>query len=136
MQLGGSPAEQLGQVEVVAHQVLGESARLVVGQLEQRRQLIGVRRQALTLGEQALVVAPEGAQGVAPGVALVGNQLVQHGDRRRLVVTPRVSILEGAAQGGHVREPGPVGEEAPDLEVGILAGLQLAEELHDEAVAE
>jgi hypothetical protein len=47
-----------------------------------------------------------------------------------------VAVLQCAAQGRHVREPGPLGEEAPDLQVGVLARLDLAEQLHDEAVAE
>ena len=71
-----------------------------------------------------------------PRVALVGHELVDDGDRCRLVVARGLAVLEGAAEGGDVREAGPFAEEATDLEVGVLARLHLAEQLHDEAVLE
>src|SRR5207248_1175071 len=94
VQLGRAPPEELGQVEVVAEQVLGQRAGLAVGYFEQRRQVVGIRVEAFALGEQALVVAAERAEGVAPGVALVGDQLVQYGDGSRLVVVIAGSVLE------------------------------------------
>ena len=73
---------------------------------------------------------------MTPRVALVGDELVEDGDGRRLVVADRVAILQRPAEGRDVREAGPLGEKAPDLQVGVLPGLDLAEELHDEALVE
>ena len=136
VQLGRASAQELCQVEIVAHQILGEGTGLGLGQAQDGRQVLDIGVQPLALGQQALVVATQRSEGVAPRVALVGYELVEHGHGRGLVVAPGPAVLEGAAQSGDVREAGPLREEAPDLQVGVLAGFHLAEELHDEAVVE
>ena len=73
---------------------------------------------------------------MGPRVAFVGDQLVDDGDGRRFVVPAGVAVFEGPTQGGRLGEVGTLAEEAPDLEVGVLSRLDLAKQLHDEAVAE
>ena len=82
----------------------------------------------------AVEEAAEGVQRVAPGVPLVGDELLQDAERHRLVAA--VADLQRAGDPRAVAEVGLLGQEAADLEVGVDPRLQLAEELQDQPVAE
>src|SRR5206468_9378966 len=71
---------------------------------------------------------------VAPRFALVRNEALHERDAHRL--PPRYTILERARERCRVRELRALGQEAADLELGIDALGEPAEELQDEPVTE
>src|SRR5271154_84872 len=68
-----------------------------------------------------------------PAVALVFDQTLQHGDGGRFATLP--AERDVAQKRSDPGEVGGLGQEAADLSVWILAGLETSKELQDEFVA-
>jgi hypothetical protein len=79
-------------------------------------------------------VAADGIEGIGPGVAGIGREALQdgHGHERARGL---VAVLERAGHLGRVGEARFLVEEAGDLEIGVEARLEAAEELQEEALA-
>ena len=134
MQFGDALAEQLGRAQGALGHIVGNARKLELGQHDRRGVCVPGRVLGAVLARQRpLVQAPELVARVRPGVALVGDDLVQDRERARLAARRRV--LERAEHHGGVGEPGRV-EVQPELEIGVGARLGTAEDLEDDLVAE
>ena len=141
VQLGGALAEQAHRGQVGADALVELGRRVVAAgglhQLEQRPRRHRRRAEAAPppAGADPLEVAPEGVEREAPGIALVGDEPLQHGQGRRLAAAAAVAQVHPAGDRRHVAEVGRPGQVAADLEVGIDARLELAEQLEHQPVA-
>ena len=117
------------------------------GQVEFRRSLAQhpddrqvIRQSALEadgvlLGHEGhgVELALEGLGGPAPGIALIADEALQNGDRRRRAVF--ADMLHDGRGAAGVLEAGDLGQEAADLDFGMLARLEAAIELEDHVLA-
>ena len=136
MQLGGAPAEQLGRVEVGADELAGR----VVGRLVLGRAPAGRRRRR---GQRVVVPAPRHARSKKrPRASRVKRQASpSFGTKPCRMPSVRLAL---APAGTRARRPRAaraskrrlLGEEAADLEVRVIPGVDAAEQLEDQPVAE
>ena len=92
--------------------------RQAPGFLRERRR----RQHALVVDEAAEIGAGDG-----PGVALVLDEAVRDGERAALFALDQ---FDRAQQIGHVPVAGLLDQKAPDLDLGVNAFVDLAEDLH------
>ena len=83
--------------------------------------------------QDLLRVAGQVVQRVLPGVPLVGDEPLQHGEA---VLLFAVHILQRSGHGRHVGEPRFLAQAPPDLDFRVRALLDLAEHLEDQLVSE
>ena len=88
----------------------------------------------MLLARDLFVVSAENAEDILPALALVGDQRLEQRERRGLESRPEV--LERTQGLRHLREPGPLGQEPADLEVGVHAGIEAAEQLQQDLLPE
>ena len=103
-------------------------------QLEQAGLLLDDSALSKILRRAGLVVAVQLFQGPAPSIAFIGDQALQHGQRRWLL--PFARVLDRTTKGCDMGEVGLLGEVTSDFRVGIGTGLLPTEQLHDQLVAE
>jgi hypothetical protein len=77
------------------------------------------------LARHLLVVAAEDVEDVLPALPLVGDQRLEQGERS--VPVSGALVLELAQSLRDAGEPGPLAEEAADLEVGAHALVEASE---------
>ena len=82
------------------------------------------------VGQQPLLVdqAVERRAGDAPGIALVLDEIVHNGERAAALAFDQ---FERAKQRGRIFEMRHVGQETADLDLGMDAGGDTAQDLHD-----
>ena len=78
----------------------------------------------------------QGIDHVAPPIVLVGDELLQDGDRGGGRAHPIAPVLHAPPAAGGVREVRPLAQEAADLDPGVHALLESPDELHDGPVTE
>src|SRR5262249_7472092 len=124
VELGGAPAEQARRLELRAEQLARQRGRLAMRQLQDalRGQL-----DAMRAGDRLVEEALDLVNGERPGVAVVRDIALDDAHRSRLALL--LAVLQRARHLGDVGEVGMLGEKAPDLELGIDAILQAAEQL-------
>ena len=128
--LGGAAAEECGGVKVEASvfaSFCGDG--LTADAVEKRWR--GSDRTGWWAGYDALVVAAEFVERVLPAIAFVFDQALKHGEGGSFGRSRRLAA-NIAEEGCDAGEVGDFGEEAADFCVGILAGLESAEEFEDE----
>ena len=91
----------------------------------------GVRRFLLPALDRRPVVLDQPLEHGRPRVALVRDELVQHGQRRRLRAVGFVG--DGAGEPGRPRKGRPAGQEVRELELRARPGVEAPEELEDGA---
>ena len=128
--------------EVIRLKGLGRKRHIVGAKSERVVQFGGTLSEAVRKREQLLLgPAPGGMfawdafqafDDIRPAVALVGNQRLQHAERGRHL-PPSPDELDRAEKGGSVPEARHLGQETPDFQLGMDAGLKPPESLQHRA---
>ena len=112
---GGTTTEKAGGLEVGADGILHSWRHLGAGKVEE----VGAAREIkieVGVGVEGVVVGRDGSEGVAPGIALVGDEALEDGEGLGLGDGGGV-VFDGACEGRGVWE-GLLPEEAADLQLG------------------
>jgi len=121
--------------------------KVVAGELRQRRRRLLLRKlehgtirdaqiaQLLRVGQSVLQGSVQTLECVLPCVTPVGNEALENAERAGLFLFAGRCHLDGAGHGRSVEES-MLGQKAADLEVGIDAAFETAEEFHDQLFAE
>src|ERR1700722_18225439 len=133
MELGGSPPEGRGSIEIDAQMVSGHLRDRMLGELERIPQLSArvLWKWKLCRG---LEVAVKLFDGPFPAVAFIGDQALQHCQDRSLGIVRGRLEFNRSGEGRDPIEGCFLGEMSPDLGIRIQPRLQAAEQLQYEAV--
>jgi hypothetical protein len=130
---GGSLTEETGGFGVSAEEIERLAWRFGLGVFDEGS--FGGWGVAMFLGEclDAVIEAAEGIEGMGPGVFAVGDEVGEDGEAHDIVGVG--AVFEGADERwGMGKVLG--GEVTADIEFGVDAGFDAAEELEDETIAE
>src|SRR5687767_8539147 len=75
-------------------------------------------------------LASQRLKGVAPPIALIEDERLEHGERAGVAIAR--TVLDGTVERGRVLKAGLLREEAEDLDLGIYAPLQPTKRLEDQ----
>src|SRR5450432_2425039 len=136
MHLRRAASEELGVSEVRADEDDGERTRWLPRKLERalRRRRLDQFLGGRVLAQDALEVAADGVERVAPRIAGVLGVTLQDRDRRRFAAAI-APIFERARDARRVPELGFFVEEASHLEIGVLTRFQPPEQFQEQALA-
>jgi molybdopterin synthase catalytic subunit len=137
VQFGGSLAEQVGVVQVMADDLVGLLWHTLFGQVEQDIDRERSGFDLRTARQRAFEEVLDHVECVDPCVAFVGDVALEDAKHDRLVAVAATAgvVFETADDRRDLGELRLIGQVAADLQVGVKARLQLAIQLQDEPVA-